>query len=255
MTPIKTPFGGTLEFYPLPDTSGKGTVLICPGGGYSFLAEREGRPIADAFNQNGYSAAILNYCLDRDVHGTNPVKELAWAVRYLRTASEWNGLVHKLWVSGFSAGGHLAASLGTLWNEDSLFTEEEQALNKPDGLILGYPVISMGAYGHERSRKRLTGDAPELLALFSLEKRDLSQVPPVFLWNTLEDEKIPAMNSLLFAQKLTLDGASCEYHLFHKGRHGMSLATPEVASEEENLHPDVHIAHWMELCLEWMQEI
>ena len=62
MTPIKTPFGGTLEFYPLPDTSGKGTVLICPGGGYSFLAEREGRPIADAFNQNGYSAAILNYC-------------------------------------------------------------------------------------------------------------------------------------------------------------------------------------------------
>ena len=113
----------------------------------------------------------------------------------------------------------------------------------------------MGAYGHERSRKRLTGDAPELLALFSLEKRDLSQVPPVFLWNTLEDEKVPAMNSLLFAQKLTLDGASCEYHLFHKGRHGMSLATPEVASEEENLHPDVHIAHWMELCLEWMQEV
>lgn len=84
MTPIKTPFGGTLEFYPLPDTSSKGTVLICPGGGYSFLAEREGKPIADAFNQNGYSAAILNYCLDRDVHGTNPVKELAWAARYLR---------------------------------------------------------------------------------------------------------------------------------------------------------------------------
>lgn len=138
MTPIKTPFGGTLEFYPLPDTSSKGTVLICPGGGYSFLAEREGKPIADAFNQNGYSAAILNYCLDRDVHGTNPVKELAWAARYLRTASEWNGLGHKLWVSGFSAGGHLAASLGTLWNEDKLFTEEEQALNKPDGLILGY---------------------------------------------------------------------------------------------------------------------
>ena len=100
MTPITTPFGGTLEFYPLLDTPSKGTVLICPGGGYNFLAEREGKPIADAFNQNGYSAAILNYCLDRDVHGTNPVKELAWAARYLRTASEWNGLGHKLWVSG-----------------------------------------------------------------------------------------------------------------------------------------------------------
>ena len=139
MTPIKTPFGGTLEFYPLPDTSGKGTVLICPGGGYSFLAEREGRPIADAFNQNGYSAAILNYCLDRDVHGTNPVKELAWAVRYLRTASEWNGLVHKLWVSGFSAGGHLAASLGTLWNE-SLYRRRTgpQQARWPDPWLPGH---------------------------------------------------------------------------------------------------------------------
>ena len=77
MTPIKTPFGGTLEFYPLPDTSSKGTVLICPGGGYNFLAEREGKPIADAIYQNGYSAAILIYCLERDVHCINPVNELA----------------------------------------------------------------------------------------------------------------------------------------------------------------------------------
>lgn len=255
MKPINTPYGGTLEFYPIHDHIKKQTVLICPGGGYNFLSPREGEPIAEAFNKQGYSAAVLNYCLDREVHGTSLVEELAWAVRYLRSVPEWSDKCEKLWVTGFSAGGHLVASLGALWNEDSIFTKEEQANNRPDGLILGYPVISMGTYSHERSRKRLTGEKPELIELFSLENRDLSKVPPVFLWNTLEDEKVPAMNSLLFAQKLTLDGASCEYHLFHRGRHGMSLATPEVESEEEDLHPDAHIAHWMELCLEWMQEV
>lgn len=255
MMPIHTPYGGTLEFYPVSDISKKETILICPGGGYSFLSPREGKPIAEAFNRHGYSAAVLNYCLEREIHGTSLVEELAWAARFLRTDSEWKDKCQKLWVIGFSAGGHLAASLGALWNDENLFTREEQSLNRPDGLILGYPVISMGAYSHERSRKRLTGDKPELMNLFSLENRDLSHVPPVFLWNTLEDEKVPAMNSLLFAQKLTLDGASVEYHLFHQGRHGMSLATPEVESEEEDLHPDAHIAHWLTLCLEWMQEV
>ena len=254
MTPTHTPYGGTLEFYPVHDHPKKETILICPGGGYSFLSPRESEPIAEAFNRNGYSAVILNYCLEREIHGTSLVEELAWSVRYLRTVPEWNDKCKKLWVIGFSAGGHLAASLGALWNEDSLFTREEQPKNRPDGLILGYPVISMGTYAHERSRRRLTGNKPELMELFSLEKRNLSQVPPVFLWNTLEDEKVPAMNSLLFAQKLALDGASCEYHLFHKGRHGMSLATTDVESDEENLHPDAHIAHWLDLCLEWMQE-
>lgn len=259
MMPIHTPYGGTLEFYPVSDSSVKDsvkeTVLICPGGGYSFLSPREGKPVAEAFHNHGYSAVVLNYCLEREVHGTSLVEELAWAVRFLRTDLEWKDKSQKLWVTGFSAGGHLAASLGVLWNDEKLFAREEQLLNCPDGLILGYPVISMGAYAHERSRKRLTGDRPELTELFSLEGRDLSHVPPVFLWNTLEDEKVPVMNSFLLAQKMILDGASVEYHLFHQGRHGMSLATAEVESEEEDLHPDAHIAHWLTLCLEWMREV
>lgn len=253
MKRMETPYGGTLEFYQCRENAKDEMVLICPGGGYSFLALREGKPIAEAFNQNGYHAAVLSYNLEKTVHESSPLKELAWSVRWLRTDSHWKEACSRIWVAGFSAGGHLAASLGVLWNEDILFTKEEQQRNRPDGLILGYPVISMGEYGHAGSVQRLTGGNPDLIQLFSLERRDLSKTPPVFLWNTQPDEKVPAMNSLLFAQKLTLDGAECEYHMFHRGLHGMSLATPEVESEEENLHPDAHIAHWVNLCLEWME--
>ena len=196
---METPYGGTLEFYQRKGDTKNEMVLICPGGGYRFLSPREGKPIAEAFNQNGYQAAVLSYNLEKTVHGTAPLKELAWSIRWLRTDTYWKEKCQKIWLAGFSAGGHLAASLGALWDEDTIFTREEQRLNRPDGLILGYPVISMGEYAHAGSVQRLTGGNPEMIRQFSLEKRDLSKMPPVFLWNTQPDEKVSAMNSLLFA--------------------------------------------------------
>lgn len=254
MEQIRTPFGGVLKLYPAGDGGNGETVVVCPGGGYSFLSPREAEPVVEVFRKQGYHGAVLEYCLEPEVLGTEPLKELAWSVRFLRSDASWAGNADRVWVIGFSAGGHLAASLGALWNEDKVFTANEQKRNRPDGVILGYPVISMKEDFHQRSMMRLTGGNRELRELFSLENRDLSKMPPVFLWNTLEDEKVPAMNSILFARKLALDGASCEYHLFHKGLHGMSLATVEVECAEENLHPDEHIAHWAGLCMEWMKE-
>lgn len=251
---IHTPAGGVLEFYPAQVPGRNETVLICPGGGYSFVSPREGAPVAEAFNRAGYHAAVLNYSLEKEVHGTGPLKELAWSMRFLKKGGSWEGKAEKVWTAGFSAGGHLAASLGALWNDPGIFTEEEQRLNRPDGLILAYPVISMGEYGHARSTARLTGGQEELKELFSLEKRDLRQCPPVFIWNTWEDEKVPAMNGILFVEKLTKDKVNCEYHLYHKGLHGMSLATGQVAAPEENLYPDEHIAGWFPLCLKWLDE-
>ena len=217
MTPIKTPFGGTLEFYPLPDTSGKGTVLICPGGGYSFLAEREGRPIADAFNQNGYSAAILNYCLDRDVHGTNPVKELAWAVRYLRTASEWNGLVHKLWVSGFSAGGHLASSVST----------HAEAAVRPDFSILFYPVISMDErISHKGSCVNFLGEErntdKKLVEEWSNDKAVRPNLTPRAIILMSFDDKVvpPVTNGVAYYSAMSKAGNECTMHIYPTAGHG-----------------------------------
>ena len=114
MKEIRTPFGGILELYPCEAETARETVLICPGGGYSFLAPREAEPIAGAFGKAGYHAAVLKYCLEKEVLGTDPVRELAWSVRWLRNAAEWRGRAERLYTAGFSAGGHLAASLGVL---------------------------------------------------------------------------------------------------------------------------------------------
>lgn len=252
---VNTPFGGTLRCWECREGVRDEMVLICPGGGYWFLSPREAEPVMEVWKEQGYHGAILDYCLEKEVLGTGPVEEAAWAMRWLRTNTEWKDKCHKIWVMGFSAGGHLAASLGALWNEDEIFTRKEQPLNRPDGLILGYPVISMGKYGHERSRQRLTGGQEKLIRMFSLEERDLSGNPPVFLWGTQTDEKVPVENSLMYLRKLTQDGIRCEYHMFHQGLHGMSLATEAVESEEENMHPDPHIAQWTRLCLEWMEEV
>ena len=136
---METPYRGTLEFYQRKGDTKNEMVLICPGGGYRFLSPREGKPIAEAFNQNGYQAAVLSYNLEKTVHGTAPLKELAWSIRWLRTDTYWKEKCQKIWLAGFSAGGHLAASLGALWDEDTIFTREEQRLNRPDGLIFRIP--------------------------------------------------------------------------------------------------------------------
>lgn len=254
MKAVQTPAGGRMIYYENENAAVNETVLICPGGGYSFLSARENKPIVDAFHAAGYHAAVLEYNLNQEVHLTKPLKELAWSVRELRKDQEWKDKANRIWVIGFSAGAHLAASLGVYWNNETVVEPEDQLMSRPDGLILAYPVITMGEYGHPRSTARLTGGDEKWKEFFSLEKQDLSKVPPVFLWGTLLDEKVPVMNSLMFLEKLAKDGGECEYHLFPYGKHGMSLATAEVESAEEDLHPDPYMARWMEWCVAWMQK-
>ena len=138
MENIPTPQGGRLELYPT-NSSRQDTVLICPGGGYSFLSPREAEPIARAFQKAGYHAAVLYYDLSSDVLGTFPLEEVAWSVRYLRTDSHWAGKGKRVFVAGFSAGGHLAASLGVLWNYEPLFTHKPTFLCT---LIIYFFIIS-----------------------------------------------------------------------------------------------------------------
>ena len=252
MEQYRTCFGGEADIYPAENPVGA-TVIICPGGGYCFLSDREGEPVARAFNRRGYGAVVLKYSLDTPPLGFRPLRELSWTVDQVRQGRFPSVSADRLFLCGFSAGGHLAASYGVYWNhEEAVGTcRRESGL---EGIILGYPVISSGELGHKGSIKNMAGDDAVLRERFSLENQDLSQMPRTFIWNTFEDQKVPAANSILFAEKLFADGVSCEYHMFYKGLHGYSLATREVECQEEGVEADSHIAHWFDLCLEWMEK-
>ncbi len=241
-------------------------VLICPGGGYAFVSAREGEPIAAQFLAAGCHAAVLWYdALGEKLGSENapdfthplPIKELAWAISYIReNADKYNVESDKIIVAGFSAGGHLAASLGCFWDKEwlSKAVGKESNLLKPNGLILSYPVITSGEFAHRGSFDVLMGDkaSDELTELLSLENQVTSAVPPVFMWHTFEDDCVPLENSLMFACALRKAGVNLEYHIFPHGGHGLSLATEETCPPNcDTTQPQC--AQWMPLCKNWIK--
>jgi dipeptidyl aminopeptidase/acylaminoacyl peptidase len=125
-------------------------------------------------------------------------------------------------------------------------------MNRPDAMILSYPVITMTELGDEGSTKNLVGAPLEaaLVEEMSLEKQVSVQTPPAFIWHTVDDELVPVENSMLFAATLRKNKIPFELHLFSKGLHGLSLADKE--SFADDMHPEPHVAHWFDLCLEWL---
>ena len=231
----------------------KGSVVICPGGGYQWLSPREGEPVARAFAALGWKPWILYYSVagPEEVLGTEPVKQAAEAVEIVR---RWEP-EKPVFLCGFSAGGHVAASLGVLWNEPGVFGDKKPENIRPDGLILGYPVISAGEWAHRGSFEMLAGKEPEKQQFFSLENHVDLETPPVFLWHTAEDSLVPVENSLIFAKQLSKYKIPFEFHVYPFGEHGLSLATEEVEEAEKKRFADAHVAGWMKLCGEWMDEM
>lgn len=233
-------------------------VLICPGGGYEHLSVREGEPIAFSFLTAGAHAAVLQYDVVGDgMEHPLPLTELAWAVSYIRKHAEVYAVdPDKIVVAGFSAGGHLAASLGCFWDKQWLMeaTGMDQNSYKPDGLILAYPVITSGEYAHRASFERLMGSkaSAQLEALLSLENQVTDKVPPVFLWHTFEDASVPLENSILFAQALRRAGVPFEYHVFPHGIHGLALATKETTMLDKDA-TDPQCEQWISLCKNWLK--
>lgn len=149
----------------------------------------------------------------------------------------------------FSAGGHLAASISTLWNTETAIKCEDQ-LNRPNAIILCYSVISGGKYIEPGTYTRLLGDkkdAPEMLEYLSLEKRVTKEVPP---WHTFDDAVVPLEHSLLFADVLRKNGIPFEMHIYPTGIYGFSSATEEVCGKSK---ADVHVATWTKLVCEWLK--
>lgn len=210
-------------------------ILICPGGAYRMTSDREAEGIALRFMAEGYHTAVLRY-------STAPARypaalcQLAKAVSILKEKSDdWLIKKDSVIVMGFSAGGHLAASLGVFWNRPELFEKPELSPEqiRPAGMILSYPVITSGEYGHQESFKNLLGERyEELKDTLSLEKQVSPDTPRTFLWHTMEDATVPMENSLLFLQALRHNGVPAEYHLFPYGKHGVGLGNSLTAGED-----------------------
>lgn len=231
------------------------SVLICPGGGYSMVSFREAEPVALAFAAMGYNAFVLNYECE-PVRYPQALLEVSAAMALIRSKADLlNVDVNKIAVCGFSAGGHLAASLGTLWDEP--FLREtlgfERGANRPNAMILGYPVISSGKYAHQGSFDALLGNdaTPEMLKNLSLETRVSKKTPPAFIWHTFEDDTVPVENSLDFARALRENSVPFELHIFPWGGHGLSLCNKITSAYKGQLNQ--HCANWMPLCNEWLE--
>jgi len=233
-------------------------VLICPGGAYRFTSFRESEPIALRMNSLGFHACVLEYsCAPMDFPAA--FLDLCEAVKYVRNHTEtWSVDVNKVIVCGFSAGAHLAASLGVWWNTafPRKYLPYTASEIRPDGLLLGYPVITSGVFCHEESIRNVLGpkhNTDEWRNFVSLEKSVNGDVPPVFIWHTAEDEPVPVQNSLLFVESLARHHISFEYHVFARGGHGLSLATEETA--EEPAHVQKPCSIWPDMFASWVSSV
>ena len=214
---------------PAVDRSNGTAVIICPGGGYVRMSTaREGDQYANWLSTLGVTSFVLKYRMQEYGHPA-PLQDVLRAVRMLRSrAAELNINPARIGVMGSSAGGHLAASAGTLFDNPAGRTGAamDAVSARPDFLMLMYPVISMQEPAvHAGSRKALLGAAPsaETLRLMSLEKQVTAATPPTLLIHTQEDQAVPVENSILFYQALTKAKVPAEMYLFEHGGHGMGM--------------------------------
>jgi len=248
-------FVPAMDSYILDGNKRRAAVLICPGGGYGFRSPRESEPVALQFNAAGFHAFVLRYSVAPRRHPL-PLLDVSRAVGLLREkADAWKIHPGRIALCGFSAGAHLAASLGVLWDRFELpgaATTGQPGLNRPDALILSYPVITSGVFAHKGSFENLLGPgaSAEALEAVSLELHVSAKTPPTFLWHTYGDEAVPLENSLLFAGALRSAGVPFEFHVYPEGVHGLSLATEETS--DVGKEPDFHVSSWMPLCVEWL---
>lgn len=233
-----------LEPYLVKGRRARGAVVICPGGAYVGRAPHEGEPVARTFNEQGLHAFVVHY-RTAPHHHPAPYFDATRAMRIVREhAREWKVKPGKIALCGFSAGGHLAATVGVhpgKWRPDTEHSIDTVSA-RPDALILCYPVISSGEFGHERSFENLLGPEPpsDILDLLSPERYVDANTPPAFLWHTAMDG-VRVENSLVFAKALRAQDTPFELHVYAEGGHGMNIA-------EDN----PHVGSWVKLCVEWL---
>lgn len=222
------------------DENMRPSIIIAPGGSYCFVTSAEGDNVAKEFYKRGFNTFVIVYStnpmFDQPLH-LQPLKDISRAVLYIRkNADHFRTEKDKIAICGFSAGGHLCASLAVHHQAKELISDIDYfgVSNRPNALILGYPVITSNEYGHQNSFTALFGNNPSQsdLDYMSLEKHVSIDSPPTFLWHTVPDVTAPLENSLLYAQACRRNGVPFELHIFGNGKHGISLANEEWAKGE-----------------------
>lgn len=246
----------TLEIY-LPSKRNRQdkAVIIFPGGGYDYLAyDWEGFDIAKWFNSKGITAFILKYRLPSSksliISHKAPLQDAQRAIRWIRfNAKKWNINPNKIGVIGFSAGGHLASTLGTQFNSPNSFKEQnlDTISARPNFMALIYPVITMqDNYTHKGSKTKLIGKNPssDLKKKYSNELKVTKNTPPTFLVHSTNDTAVPVENSLNFYKTLKDHNINVEMHIYPHGKHGYSLARNKG-----------YLKKWPDLLNDWLQNL
>lgn len=236
----------TLTAYlPEPDRATGAGIVVIPGGGYGVVClQTEGQAIADLLVPRGIAAFVLKYRLP-NTHHRIPSMDARRALRTVRFhAEEWHVDPNRIGVWGFSAGGHLASTVTTVFDRGTAGASDpiERQSSQPDFAILFYPVISMKSdVTHQGSRNNLIGsEAPaSLVERYSNENRITSKTPPTLLLHCSDDRVVPVENSLRFYQGLVREGISTQMLIFEKGGHGPSAF---------NLNPS-----WLTAWEKWLQ--
>jgi acetyl esterase/lipase len=240
----------SLDVYPAPAEKANGTaVIICPGGGYWRLAiAHEGVEVARWLNDLGITAFVLKYRLPDDAimkdKSVGPMQDGQEAIRTVRRrAKEWGIDPGKIGIMGFSAGGHLASTLSTHFDE-KVYEPIDNTSARPDFSLLIYPVISMdNSITHGGSRYNLLGENPsqEQVKRFSNELQVSGETPPAFLVHSMDDGAVPVQNSIEYGLALKRNNIACELHLYQKGGHGYGLGR---SADTESA--------WPEACRKWL---
>ena len=235
--PISKVSKPTLSVF-LPEKPNGSAVVICPGGSYKNLyVVGEGLKVAKWFNSIGITAFILKYRLPSDEIMQNktigPLQDAQESIRFIRrNAAKWGINSQKVGIIGFSAGGHLASTLSTHYN-DQVYKAKDSISARPDFSILVYPVISMDdAITHKMSKSNLLGNAPspELIEKYSNDKQITANTPPTFIAHAMDDKAVLVENSIQYFLDLKMNNVTCEAHFYQTGKHGFGMGRAGTTS-------------------------
>ena len=253
-------------------------IVVCPGGGYAFCSEREAEPVALRFLAEGFNVFVVWYRVgERPEDEDRGHEASAWyhkspehvfplpqhdagaAIAYVRAhAAQYHTDPDRIAIMGFSAGGHLAASVSGLWRHAEIWQELGLAPQdvRPNAAVLCYPVIVSDQDAHRGSFEHLSGrDELAQHAKVDVTNWVDAHYPPTFLWHTFTDETVPVQNSLRMALALANSGVLTEMHIFPHGRHGLSLANTMTCHGQDASLQQEECVIWPSLAARFLKKL